>query len=127
MDFADLATRITAFFESERGKRILKWAQRIINVAVAGWLIYQLTVIGWAKFWHELPSNPLFYILFAALFLQLPLFEVGIYRLLWAFDALRAVPIFILKRVYNKDVIDYSGEFYFLDGPKKHSTSPPWR
>jgi hypothetical protein len=119
MDFTTITDRVTAFFETERGKKILTWARRLVNFIVAGWLIYQLTTIGWEEFWHSLPTNPIFYILFLILFLQLPLFEIFIYRLLWVFDAFKSIPVFIVKRVYNKDVIDYSGEVYFFGWAKK--------
>jgi hypothetical protein len=114
MDIAAITERVTAFFETERGKKILTWVRRVANIAIAGWLIYQLTSIGWGEFWRSLPSGPLFYVLFVILFLQLPFFEIWIYRLLWVFNIFKSIPVFILKRVYNKDVIDYSGEFYFF-------------
>jgi hypothetical protein len=119
MNFTDAAHRVTAFFKTERGKQTLKWVQRVVNISVLGWLIYQLTTIGWSEFWHALPALPLFYILFLLHFLQLPLFEVFIYRITWQFDAFRSIPAFILKRVYNKDVLGYSGEFYFFAWAKK--------
>jgi hypothetical protein len=68
MKFAAIFRRIVSFFETERGKKTLKWGQRTINIAVLGWLLYKLTDIGWIKFWHSLPAVPLFYILFVILF-----------------------------------------------------------
>jgi hypothetical protein len=119
MDIAAITGRMTAFFETEHGKKILTWARRVVNIAIAGWLIYQLTSIGWEEFWRSLPAAPLFYVLFGILFLQLPLFEIFIYRLLWVFNVFKSIPVFILKRVYNKDVIDYSGEVYFFGWAKE--------
>ncbi|GAA5520458.1 hypothetical protein LQ318_01905 [Aliifodinibius salicampi] len=114
MSFSSLTGKITEFFKTERGKLILKWSQHLINVGVLVWLIYELNKIGWLKVWQSFPSQPLFYILFLFLFFQLPLFEVLIYRLTWKFDSLRSIPVFLVKRVYNKDVLGYSGEFYFF-------------
>ncbi|HYW36444.1 MAG TPA: hypothetical protein VE868_13630 [Balneolaceae bacterium] len=119
MNFNTLSNRIAAFFKTKRGKNVLKWSQRFVNTAVLGWLIYQLSTIGWEKFWQSLPTNPLFYVLFLFIFLQLPLFEVFIYRITWKFEILKSIPIFILKRVYNKDVMGYSGELYFFVWAKK--------
>lgn len=113
MKLRSIGNSITTFFQSPTGKRVLKWAQRFINVAVMVWLVYELTNIGWLKVWQSLPTQPLFYVLFLFLFFQLPLFEVLIYRLTWKFDAWKSVPIFLMKRVYNKDVLGYSGEVYF--------------
>lgn len=114
MRFRRITARLSAFFKTERGKSVLKWSQRLINAAVLIWLVWQLSVIGWIKVWNSFPTQPLFYLLFVLLFFQLPLFEVLIYRLTWAFDALKSIPIFLLKRVYNKDVLGYSGEVYFF-------------
>lgn len=114
MSFNDAANRISEFSKTDRGKKIQKWSRRIINIAVIAWLAYQLSNIGWLNVWQSLPVQPLFYILFLVLFFQLPLFEVFIYRLSWYFDALKSIPIFLIKRVYNKDVLGYSGEVYFF-------------
>lgn len=114
MTLSNITGKITSFFKTDRGKKILEWVQRIINVAVLSWLIYELSKIGWAKVWQSLPVQPLFYVFFLLMFFQLPLFEVFIYRIIWTFDSLRSIPIFLLKRVYNKDVMGYSGEVYFF-------------
>ena len=119
MSFKHISSRISDFFKSDRGKKVLKWGQRLINIGILVWLVYQLTDIGWLKVWQSFPSQILFYLLFMFRFLQLPLFEIGIYRLTWFFDALKSVPIFLLKRVYNKDVLGYSGEVYFFAWAKK--------
>lgn len=120
MSFKGLAAAVTDFLKTERGKKVLKWSQRVINLAILVWLIYQLSDIGWLNVWQSFPTNPLFYVLFLLTFLQLPLFEVLIYRLTWSFDAIKSIPVFILKRVYNKDVIGYSGEVYFFIWAKKN-------
>jgi hypothetical protein len=119
MNFTDVTHKATAFFKTERGKKAIKWGQRVVNIGILGWLIYQLTTIGWSEFWRSLPTPPLFYIFFLILFFQLPLFEVFIYRITWDIDAFRSIPAFILKRVYNKDVLGYSGEVYFFAWAKK--------
>lgn len=124
MQFRGIADKISNFFKSESGLQLQKWAKRIVNTGVFIWLIHQLSNIGWIEVWQSFPVQPLFYILFLLLFLQLPLFEVLIYRLTWTFDALRSVPIFILKRVYNKDVLGYSGEVYFYVWAKDHLHIP---
>lgn len=119
MTFRNITTRVSDFFKTDRGKSTLKWAQRFINVGVLILLAYQLSTIGWLKVWQSFPTQPLFYLLFVAMFFQLPLFEVLIYRLTWTFNALKSIPIFLLKRVYNKDVLGYSGEVYFFVWAKK--------
>lgn len=105
--------RISSFFRTDTGQKILKWSQYLFNAAILVWLIYELTDVGWRNVWDSLPVNPIFYLLFLFLYFQLPFFEVLIYRITWVFDSLRSVPIFLLKKIYNKDVLGYSGEVYF--------------
>lgn len=80
----------------------------------------ELTNVGWKAVWESLPTQSLFYLFFLIAYFQLPFFEVWIYRLTWAFDAVKSIPTFIIKRVYNKDVLGYSGELYFFVWAKKH-------
>jgi len=120
MSFSEFTHTVSAFFKTDRGKTILKWVQYLINIAILAWLLYQLTDIGWLEVWESLPTQPLFYLLFLVTFFQLPLFEVLIYRLTWTFDALKSIPIFLLKRVYNKEVMGYSGEVYFFVWARKN-------
>lgn len=105
--------RLSSFLRSKPGKQFIKWSQRLINIIVLVWLVYELSDIGWENLWNSLPVHPLFYILFLLIYFQLPLFEILIYRITWNFQFLKAVPVFLLKRVYNKDVLGYSGEVYF--------------
>ncbi|MDX1671060.1 MAG: hypothetical protein R3211_01870 [Balneolaceae bacterium] len=113
MNIREWPGKITRFMQTELGKTILKWSQRIINLGVLVWLFIELTNIGWSNVWTSLPTTPWFYLLFILIYFQLPLFEVLIYRITWSFDSLHSIPAFLLKRVYNKDVLGYSGEFYF--------------
>lgn len=108
------------FFKSKRGKAIVKWAQRIFLLAMIAWLLSQLTHIGWLKVWKSLPTNPLFYILFLSIYLSLPITDMIIYRLRWVFNVKKYLHIFILKKVYNVDVMGYSGELFFYFWAKKN-------
>jgi len=119
MALSKITGKISGFFKTDRGKATLKWIQRIINVTVLVWLIYEVSNIGWLKVWQSLPVQPSFYLLFLLIFFQLPLFEIWIYRITWTFDTLKSAPVFLLKRVYNKDVLGYSGELYFFVWAKK--------
>lgn len=105
--------RISSFFRTKTGQKILKWTQYLFNAGILVWLVYELTDVGWRNVWHSLPVNPIFYLLFLFLYFQLPFFEILIYRITWAFDSIKSVPIFLLKKIYNKDVLGYSGEVYF--------------
>ncbi len=120
MSSQNLISKISDFFESTKGKAIVKWLQRFLFVVIIAWMGYELTKVGWLKVWRSLPTTWLFYLIFLFTYFQLPLFEVWIYRVTWVFDAFKSIPTFIIKRVYNKDVIGYSGEVYFFVWAKQN-------
>jgi len=107
-----------------------RWINRIIQVAIIALLIWQLTDVGWGEVIRNLPTNPFFYLLQFATYLALPLSELLIYRRPWKFKFSHGLPVFIYKKIYNSDVITYSGEFYLyhwarrtLGYPKKEVIS----
>mgnify|MGYP000362664629 CR=1 FL=1 len=114
MNLYSIKKKLSDFVRSTWGKRLMKWGQRILLVVVIGWLVYELTKIGWLNVWKSLPTSPTFYLLFVFLYLSLPLFEVFIYRITWSYNVVKAFPIFLLKKIYNKDLLGYSGEVYFF-------------
>lgn len=76
--------------------------------------------IGWDEVWQNLPTQPLFYIIFLAIYLLLPVAEIFIYRLYWNFNLWESIPAFIKKKILNTDVLGYSGEAYFYLWGQKH-------
>lgn len=86
---------------------------------VLAYLVYQLTEIGWQRVWESLPTTPWFYMLFLFLYFALPVSEQFIYRTSLDFSFWKGFPVFIQKKIYNADVLGYSGEAYlFLWGRK---------
>lgn len=120
MNFRSIYKRFKQFAKTPSGKRILTWIQRLFLAVILVWLIYQLTEIGWGNVWTSLPTQFAFYLLFILMYFQLPLFEVLIYRVTWVFHFLKSLPIFLLKRVYNTDLLGYSGEVYFYIWARKN-------
>lgn len=108
-----IGSEIGTFFKSPVGKKVGLWLRRLFVVVVIGLLLYQLTGIGWTKVFFALPTNPWFYVIFAIIYVSLPVAEIFIYRLSWRFSIKKILPVFMVKRVYNKDVIGYSGEAFF--------------
>lgn len=104
--------RWIAFAGSERGRRVLVVARVGFVAALVGYLAWRLTVIGWGEVLRALPSTPWFYALFLLAFVQLPLAETLVYRLLWRFRLADGLGVFLRKRVLNQDVLGYSGEVY---------------
>src|SRR5690625_454225 len=104
MNFRKLFVRMKLFFQTPSGRNVLKWTQRLFLLVILSWLIFQLTDIGWKNVWRSLPTQGAFYLLFLLLYFQLPFFEVIVYRSVWSFSVVRAVPAFLLKRIYNSDL-----------------------
>ena len=93
------------------------WTMRLVRwafFAVVVWYLWrEMTRIGWAEILGSLPTQPLFYLLFLGLYVSLPVAEILIYRVTWRIPFWRSLPAFLIKRVYNRDLLGYSGELYF--------------
>ena len=98
----------------ERKTAIAKWVNRILLIGVFGYLIYQLATLDWVETLREIPTNPLFYLIFFGIYFGLPIAESVIYRVLWKVPFKKIFPELIKKRVYNKDVLNYSGEAHLF-------------
>lgn len=105
----------------QTGKEQKKWKsylkkgiQYLLQVGIIGYLIYKLYEIGFAEVISALPLNPIFYLLFILIYFSLPISEIFIYRLGWAFNNFKAFLVFIQKKVLNTDVLGYSGEIYLF-------------
>ncbi len=96
-----------------------KWFNRVVQVGIIGVLIYQLTQVGWVEVLRSLPTNPLFYVLQLVIYMALPVSELFIYKKSWKFKIMEGLPVFIYKKIYNSDVITYSGEIYLYYWAKK--------
>lgn len=70
---------------------------------------------------QSLPSQPLFYVLFFILYVTLPVAEVLIYKQVWTFRAWEGFKVFITKKVYNDEVMGYTGEVYLYTWGRKLS------
>lgn len=101
---------ISAFFKTERGKLIAKIIKYAFQFTIVIFLIYQLTDIGWNDFFKSLPTQSLFYLLFLLIFFALPVTEIFTYNLSWDLGFREGILIFLKKRVFNKSVMEYSGE-----------------
>jgi hypothetical protein len=112
--FQALKTKVEAFAESKRGKRWLKAVRAVFVVGVIGWLAYQLAGIGWKEVWSARPRTPWFYVLWAALYFQLPFVESAIYSVVWNVPARHVLAPLFRKRALNQDVASYSGEAFFF-------------
>lgn len=119
MILAKIHRELKAFLHSRRGNLVIKWARWVFMAGIIGVLAYQFTRIGWGDIWRALPTNPVFYLIFIVMYCSLPLTETVIYRKIWDFPFFRGLPTFLKKRVYNKDVLNYSGEVFLYLWAKK--------
>jgi hypothetical protein len=84
-------------------------------------IAWQLTGIGWGNFFASLPTHPLFYLLFLFIYFLLPFSEAFAYRLAWGIPYIKSLKIFIQKRIFNKDVMGYSGEVLLVNWRRKQA------
>lgn len=117
---AGLSARWAAFAQSRQGMLALRVGRWLFVVGIVGYLAFRLAEIGWGEVIRSLPTTPWFYVLFFAAFLQLPFVETLIYRTLWDFPYGRGLAAFFKKRVFNQDVLGYSGEVYLYVWARRH-------
>jgi hypothetical protein len=112
MRTARLRVRWRRFAATRWGRWVTWSARQLLTVAVVGYLVYRMSQIGWAEIWAELPRTPWFYVIFAAMYLVLPVFQAIIFGLIWSLSPVYLFPATLKKRIYNKDVLSYSGDVY---------------
>ncbi len=107
-----LRVRWRRFSTSRWGKRIQGAARQMLTVGIIGYLVYRMSLIGWGNIWDSLPRTPWFYVIFGAFYLCLPFFQALIFGTIWSQRLWKLFPASLKKRVYNKDVLSYSGDVY---------------
>lgn len=117
--FKNIYQSYSDFSKSSKGRKLFYWLRKVFFVAIFGFLIYQLWQIGWEKVLHSLPTNPFFYLLYIPIFFLLPGSELFIYRVLWGTRFRDIWPTLLVKKVYNSDVVGYSGEIYLFNWANK--------
>lgn len=108
------------FSASETGKRLTSAARWVFFAAVAWYLYRELSGIGWKNIVRSLPVQPAFYLLFLAQYISLPVAEILIYKQTWTLPFWGSLPAFLIKRVYNRDLLGYSGEFFFYSWARRN-------
>lgn len=104
----------TAKSRDPRLKKAMDIFRRVLVVFIIGIIIYQLFLIGWREVLTSLPVHPLFYVIFFVLYVTLPIAEIFIYRQVWTFRGWDGFKAFISKKVYNEEVMGYTGDFYLF-------------
>lgn len=110
---------VSEFFKTDHGRLIAKIGKYLFQIGIVVFLIYQLSNIGWGEVLNSLPTHPLFYLLFLLIFFALPITEIFTYNLSWDLSFREGIPVFLKKRIYNKSVIEYSGELQLFTWARK--------
>ena len=127
MSFRDTWLNVRELWTGELHEKAMRWGRRVLIVGVVVFLIVQLRDVDWIAVWRELPTHPLFYLLFLGMYFGLPVAETFIYRLLWGIGFRQSFPVLLQKRVYNRDVLNYSGEAHLFLWAKKNVNHPARR
>lgn len=94
--------------------RFFTWVRRLVMVTITLLIVYQLWDIGWMEVLNNLPVHPMFYILMIFIYITLPTAELLLYRRVWPLSRRYLFKTFLVKRVYNEEVIGYSGELFLF-------------
>jgi hypothetical protein len=113
-----------AALQSRTGRQLTRLARWALIAGVIAFLATRLGDVGWQDVWAALPTHPLFYALFLALYLAPPLMELPVFRTLWGFSVARSWPVFVRKRVYNAAVLGYSGDVLFYAWAREVTSLP---
>jgi hypothetical protein len=115
----NIIDRWNSFAGTAAARRLSVWLRRVLMLGILGVIAWNLYDIGPIEVLRSLPTKPIFYVLFVIIYLTLPLTEILIYGQVWNFRKRDGFRAFLTKKVYNSEVVDYSGEFYLYLWAKK--------
>lgn len=102
-------------------KAHLKTAVRgSVFIAIVSYLTYQLSKIGWADIFHALPTSPLFYALSIGFVLAPVLAEILSFQTITGKKTSKLGTVFLRKHIFNKAVMNFTGDAYFLQRLSQH-------
>lgn len=113
MSFKQRLERIRIWSEQPSGKQWLKWLDRFITVFLIALLVWQLYGQPIESILKSLPTHPLFYLLWIIIFFIVPVSEYLIYKLKWDYSSVLFFKGFMLKKIYNNELYNYTGEVFF--------------
>lgn len=100
--------------QTPAGNKTIRYGSYLFQLSVIGFIFYQLTALGWNRFFTSLPTHPLYYLLFLLIYFLLPFTETLAYKKCWDIPWLKSIPAFLKKRIFNKDVMGFSGEIVLM-------------
>jgi hypothetical protein len=121
MRIGRLRVRWRRFSATPRGKRTTWALRQLVTLAVVGYLVYRMSLIGWGEIWQALPRTPWFYVIFLAIYLCLPVAHAIAFGIIWERSPLQLLSATLKKRVYDKDVLGHSGDVYMYLWGRTHT------
>lgn len=109
----DIKQKSLHWLDTAAGLKFKKIAEQSLIWGLVAFLIYQLWGIEFNKLLEALPLNPIFYLLIIFQFFVVPASEYFIYQLKWSFNGIAFFKGFIIKKIYNNELYNYTGEVYF--------------
>ena len=119
-----LRDRWTAFAATRGGRYSIRAVRAAFTLGIALYLLDTLRDIGWSDITAAMPTHPLFYLCGLLVYLSIPLTDVLTYSRAWGRSLWFGMPAFIQKRIYNQDVLGYSGEVFFAGWAQKQLGLP---
>lgn len=119
-----IRAKVEDFLKTDRGQIVSKLFRYGVQVLVIGILIWQIWNIGLMSVLSDLPTHPLFYLLFLLIYFTLPIAEFFTYRRSVPLKFWSSQSIFLRKRIYNKTIVGYSGELQLFFWLKKQFGIP---
>jgi hypothetical protein len=123
MQFSELRQKLSEI-RSKTPSWVPSVVRRSLILVVSALIFWQIWNIGWDEVLRNLPSTPWFYIIAAILYVMLPTTELLIYTKLWNVKKRMLFRTFLIKRVYNEEVLGYSGELYLFSKMRKITRKP---
>ncbi|MFH0729325.1 MAG: hypothetical protein V2B19_23660 [Pseudomonadota bacterium] len=116
--------KFSALKDSAQAKRWGRAVNVFFTAGILFYLVFRLNAIGWKTLITAVPSAPAFYVLVFGRFFVSPAFQTFIFSILWRHRPHRLFPVFMMKQVFDRDVMDYTGEIYLLVWAKKNLRIP---
>jgi len=124
LDFTHWLNTWKEYSKTPSAQTFFRVLKILFVVGLVVYIFFQLKQIGLSEVLNNLPVNPLFYILFVLIYLSLPLWEILTYKIFWKFDFKEGLRLFITKKIFNAEVVGYSGEIYLYSWAKKKFNLP---
>ncbi|WP_375391426.1 hypothetical protein [uncultured Sphingomonas sp.] len=93
----------------------------LLTIAMAAGLAHQLFHRGLAGLTRSTPTDPRFWLCFAAFYMSLPVGDWLIFRKLWGIPA-SGLAALLKKRIANDVLVNYTGEAYFYAWARARAT-----